>query len=156
MTSGVTFTIGQKDRDRLMQILGHGVYGLPEAAKLTRLNAHRVREWFRERPRNEPRRPVFRSDYRPVGGDRAISFHDLIELKIAGQLRDQGVSLQSLRKVHSQLQSELNTRHPFCRKEVLTDGKRVFTLGLDAENQAEMVEVLTHQKVFAEILLPFL
>ena len=139
-----------------MGILGHGVYTLPEAAKLTQLNAQRVREWFHGRPRDEARRPVFRSDYQSVGGDRAISFYDLIELKIAGQLRDRGVSLQSLRRVHKQLQAELDTRHPFCRKEVLTDGKRVFTLGLDESNKSEMVEVLSHQRVFADILLPFL
>ena len=139
-----------------MSILGHGIYGLPEAARLTRLNAQRVREWFQGRPRDEARKPVFRSDYQSVGGDRAISFYDLIELKVAGQLRDRGVALQSLRKVHKQLQADLRTGHPFCRKEVLTDGNRVFTLGLDAEIQAEMVEVLSHQKVFADILLPFL
>ncbi len=139
-----------------MGILGHGVYSLPEAARLTHLNRRRVREWFHGRPQEQARKPVFRSDYQSVGGDRAISFLDLIELKVAGQLRDRGVSLQSLRKVHKQLQTDLKARHPFCRKEVLTDGKRVFTLGLDDEYMAEMVEVLSHQRVFADILLPFL
>jgi len=27
-------------------ILGHGIYSLPEAARLTRLRPSRVREWF--------------------------------------------------------------------------------------------------------------
>lgn len=143
-------------KGRLMGILGHGVYDLTEAARLTQLKPQRVREWFYGRPRGQMRRPVFRSDYQSVGGDRAISFFDLIELKIAGQLRDRGVSLQALRKVHKQLQADLKARHPFCRKEVLTDGKTVFTLGLGEENKAEMIEVLTHQRVFVEILLPFL
>jgi uncharacterized protein (DUF433 family) len=91
-----------------------------------------------------------------VSGDRAISFHDLIEVFVAGQLRDRGVSLQSLRKVYHRLQKDLDTRHPFCRREVLSDGKRVFTLGLDEQGREEMIEVLTRQRVFAEILLPFL
>ncbi len=139
-----------------MGILGHGVYTLPEAARLTHLKPQRVREWFHGRPREEFRKPIFQSDYQSVGGDRAISFHDLIELFVAGQLRDHGVSLQSLRKVHKQLQKELNTRHPFCRSEVLSDGKRVFTLGLDEDGRNKMIEVLTHQSVFVDILLPFL
>jgi uncharacterized protein (DUF433 family) len=138
-----------------MSILGNGVYGLPEAARLTGLNRNRVREWFQGRP-DESRRPVFRADYRKVGGDLAISFHDLIELLVAGQLRDHGVSLQLLRKVHARLSKDLRTRHPFCHQEILTDGKRVFTLGLDEENRAEMIEVLSRQRVFADILLPFL
>lgn len=59
-------------------MLGQGVYGISEAASLTGLKPSRVREWFRGRlPRGT--KPVFQSDYPPVGGDFAISFHDLIE-----------------------------------------------------------------------------
>jgi uncharacterized protein (DUF433 family) len=137
-------------------ILGHGVYSLPEAARLTRLRSSRVREWFTGRSTKQGLKPVFKSDYDSVGGDRAISFLDLIELFIAGQLREHGVSLQSLRKVREQLQKDLETRHPFCRREVLSDGKKVFTFGLDPEGKREMIEVLSKQRVFVQILLPFL
>jgi uncharacterized protein (DUF433 family) len=136
--------------------IGNGVYGFKEAARLTGLRPQRVREWFLGRPSEQSRKAVFRSDYQSVLGDHAVSFHDLIELFVAGQLREHGVSLQSLRKVHKQLQTDLKTRHPFCRREVLSDGKRVFTLGLDDRGRDEMIEVLTRQRVFAEILLPFL
>ena len=54
------------------------------------------------------------------------------------------------------MERDLKTPHPFCRREVLTDGKKVFTLGLDTQGKEEMIEVLTRQRVFAEILLPFL
>jgi uncharacterized protein (DUF433 family) len=139
-----------------MSILGHGVYTLPEAARLTRLRSQRVREWFQGRTNEQVRRPVFRSDYQSIGGDRAISFHDLIEVFVAGQLRNNGVSLQLLRKVHRQLQKDLGTRHPFCRREILTKQGQVFTLGLDNGGKEEVIEVLTRQRVFPEILLPFL
>src|SRR5512135_3565039 len=114
-----------------MGILGHGVYSLPEAARLTRLKPQRVREWFQGRPNERARKPVFLGDYQSVCGDRAISFHDLIELFVAGQLRERGVSLQSLRKVHKKLQEDLGTRHPFCRSDVMTRSDQVFTFGLD-------------------------
>jgi uncharacterized protein (DUF433 family) len=136
--------------------IGNGVYSLPEAARLTGLRPQRVREWFLGRPSEEMRKPVFRSDYQSVLGDHAVSFHDLIELFVGGQLRDHGVSLQSLRKVHQQMQNHLGVRHPFCRREVLSDGKKVFMIGLDDRGREEMVEVLTKQRVFADILLPFL
>jgi hypothetical protein len=138
-----------------MDKLGHGVYSLPEAARLTRLKPQRVREWFRAQASGRARRPIFRSDYAPVDGDRAISFHDLIELFVAGRLRDHGVSLQTLRKVHKQLQVDLQTRHPFGRREVLTRGGHVFTFGLDGRGEEEMIEILSRQRVFPEILLPF-
>ncbi len=85
-----------------------------------------------------------------------ICFLDLVELFVAGQLRDHGVSLQALRKVPTKLQKDLVTQHPFSREEILSDGKKVFVLGLDDKGKEEMVEVLTRQKVFVEILLPFL
>ncbi len=135
-------------------ILGNGVYSLTEAARLTHLRPQRVREWFAGR--SGTRGVVFRSDYQPVEGDRAISFLDLVELFVAGQLRDHGVSLQALRKVYKRLEKDLDTRHPFGRREILTDGKNVFVLGLDDKGAEEMVEVLSRQKVFVEILLPFL
>ena len=139
-----------------MSILGHGIYNLSEAARLTSLKPQRVREWFHGRSKTQVLKPVFRSDYQSVGGDRAISFYDLIELFVAGQLRDRGVSLQSLRKVHKRLQTDLKTRHPFCRQEILTKHGQVFTLGLDELGQNEMIEALTRQRVFPDILLPFL
>jgi uncharacterized protein (DUF433 family) len=137
-------------------MLGMGVYGLPEAARLTGLKPPRVREWFYGRPCEQARKPVFRSDYQSVGEDRAISFYDLIELFVAGQLREHGVSLQNLRRVYEQLQKGLRTKHPFCRREILTKHGQVFTLGLDERGRQEVIEVLTQQRVFPEILLPFL
>lgn len=137
-------------------MLGRGVYSLSEAARLTGLKPPRVREWFLGRPSDRARKPVFRSDYQSVEGDRAISFFDLIELFVAGQLREHGVSLQNLRCVHKQLRLELETKHPFCRRDILTGHGRVFTLGLDERGRDEVIEVLSRQRVFPEVLLPFL
>lgn len=137
-------------------MLGHGVYNFREAAQLTKLKRARVSEWFRGRPVASTRKPIFLGDYRPVDGDYALSFHDLIDLFVAGQLREHGVSLQTLRRVYQRLQLDLRTKHPFCRRELLSDGKTVFLRGLDEHGQEELAEVLTRQRVFPHILLPFL
>ena len=137
-------------------MLGNGVYGYREAALLTGLKPERVREWFRNRPAESKRAPVFRSNYEPVEGHRAISFLDLIGVFVAGQLREHGVSLQTLRRVHAHLEDELKTPHPFCRQELLSDGKIVFLRGTDDKGQEELKEVLARQKVFPEIIHPFL
>jgi uncharacterized protein (DUF433 family) len=136
--------------------LGHGVYSISEASRLTGLRAARIREWFRGRPTRPGRKPVFFGDYEPVDNDFAISFYDLIDVFVAGQLREHGVPLQTVRRAYRWMTDELGTRHPFCRRELLTDGKAIFLRGLDAEGQQELTEVLTRQKVFPEILLPFL
>jgi len=140
-----------------VQVLGKGVYGLMLAARLTRLRPRRVREWFRGRTRTDVAATMFQSDYPSTDGTLSISFHDLIEAFVAGQLRERGVSLQRVRKVHAQLQTRWGTRHPFCRREILTsEDDNVFTYGLDDEGHREMVEVLSRQRVFPDILLPFL
>src|ERR1700737_1114204 len=96
-------------------LLGHGIYTFKEAARLTGLYHSRVREWFRGRTSESGRNPVFVGDYEPVEGDFAISFYDLIDVYVAGQLRDHGVSLQTVRKVYSWMKDDLDTDHPFCR-----------------------------------------
>jgi uncharacterized protein (DUF433 family) len=138
----------------MIAMLGNGVYGYSEAALLTRLNRDRVREWFRVR-REKPD-PVFTSDYAPVGGGRAISFLDLIDVFVAGQLHEHGVSLRTLRAVYARLRDDLKSSHPFCRSELLSDGKTVFMRGVDDKGLEELKEVLTRQKVFPQIILPFL
>ena len=99
---------------------------------------------------------MFLGDYEPVDNDFAISFFDLIDVFVAGQLRDYGVSLQTVRRAYRWMRHELGTSHPFCRRELLTDGKAIFLRGVDADGQQELTEALTRQKVFPEILLPFL
>jgi uncharacterized protein (DUF433 family) len=140
----------------MSSVLGRGVYTVPQAAKLVGLSPNRVREWFRGR-RSEPgRKPVFLSDYGPVDNFFAISFFDLIDVFVAGQLREHGVSLPTLRRVYSRLEHDLKTRHPFCRQELLTDGEQVFVRSLDRVGDEEIYEVLTKQKVFPKLILPFL
>jgi uncharacterized protein (DUF433 family) len=152
----VDASLGSRGFRSMTVILGQGVYSFAEAAKLVGLSPARVREWFLGRASGNERNPVFTGDYQPVQGDFAISFHDLIDVYVAGQLREHGVSLQTVRRVYRRMQDDLQTDHPFCRKELLSDGKAVFLRGLDSEGQEELVEVLTRQKVFPQVLLPFL
>ena len=137
-------------------VLGLGVYGFGEAARLTGLKRGRVREWFRGRNTGGTQGPLFLGDFEPVDGEYALSFLDLIDVFVAGQLREHGVSLQTLRRAYARMKKDLKTPHPFSRKELLSDGKVVFMRALDKQGQEELAEVLTHQKVFPQILLPFL
>ena len=141
-----------------MTSLGKGIYGLTEAAKLTRLQPRRVRDWFRSIDENGAARPVFESDYRPVGGDQAISFLDLIEVFIAGRLReaDPPVSLQHIRKVHRKLARETDQRHPFCTREIYHSGGKIFTRPIEEGSPGSVIEPLTNQTYINAVIMPFL
>jgi uncharacterized protein (DUF433 family) len=148
----------REEKQPMVDMLGRGVYTLSEAAKLTGVSHHRLRAWFRGQGEtgNGSRKPVFRGDYPPVGRDYALSFLDLVEGCVAGHLREHGVSTRTLRKVHCRLQAELQTDHPFARKELLTDGKQLLLRDMDGRGHEELVEALARQKVFPRIILPFL
>jgi uncharacterized protein (DUF433 family) len=139
-----------------MEVIGRGVYSIAEAARLTKLRTRRAREWFRGR--NSPSkifRPVFNSDYPVIHEEYAISFLDLIELKIGGSLREMGISLPYLRKAYNQLKKDYGD-HPFCIRNIYIGGKQIFTRGLTEEEGSSVIEVLTRQSYFETIILPFL
>lgn len=132
----------------MASVLGNGIYTFKEAARLTGLRRSRIREWFR-------RKPVFQGDYHPVDGDLAISFYDLVDVFVAGQLREHGVSMQTIRKVYARMESDLASRHPFCRRELMSDGRSVF-LRNAGDDEPQIIEVITKQGVFSQFILPVL
>lgn len=136
--------------------LGLGLYDLQEAARLTRLDPKRVRRWFVSPPSEKNRRPVLTSDYSRVQEDTAISFLNLVDVFVFGNLREHGVSLQTLRKVYARLQRDYKQKHPFAYNRLATDGAEVFLRVADAEGKDQLVEILTKQMVFPEIIEPFL
>lgn len=136
--------------------LGRGVYALFEVARLTGISPGRVREWFGGRADRRSKGPVFKGDYAPVHGQVAVSFLDLVDVLVAGQLRELGVSLQTVRRVYAILESTLQTRHPFSHRGLYSDGKSVFHLSANQVGDQFLVDLLARQQVFVDVLLPYL
>jgi uncharacterized protein (DUF433 family) len=84
-----------------------------------------------------------------------LSFHDLIDVKVVGAIRERGVSLQYIRRIHSLLVQELETRHPFARRDFYTDGREVWVNEESREGE-KLRELLSGQHAFPVILKPFL
>ncbi len=61
-----------------------------------------------------------------TGSRRIYSFRDLVALRVAGQLRDAGISLQSLRKVVSALRDMHGLEQPLAETYLVTNGHDVF------------------------------
>jgi uncharacterized protein (DUF433 family) len=122
----------------------------------TGLKRDRVRGWFTRRNADSRGRAIFQSDYEAVDGDQVISFLDLVDLVVAGQLREHGVSWQDLSTTHSVLQKLWDTKHPFARKEVRHFGGRIFALAIDGVERKGVSDVAVNPRVFEDFILPVL
>jgi uncharacterized protein (DUF433 family) len=142
--------------EEAMNVIGNGIYDIREAARLTGLKQRRVREWFRGRVSDPMPHPVFRSDYEGLAGNDTISFLDLVEVFIAGQLRGHGVSLQYIRRAHKRLKVDWATPHPFAIRQIRTDGKQIFAALGDEPEWQTIYEVVSRNQVFESIILPAL
>ena len=72
-----------------------------------------------------------------TGSRRIYSFRDLVALRVAAQLRDAGISLQSLRKVVATLHEIHGLEQPLAETYLVTNGHDVF-----ASNGNELMSVL--------------
>lgn len=135
-------------------ILGNGIYSFSEVARLTGLRVQRVRSWFLGV--SHQARPLMEGDYQTVSSSHALSFLDLIDTLVVGQLRELGVPMYYLRRLRHELIDEFGTCHPFSKKNLLTDGRRAFIHLLDELGEEQLREALSHQHAFPEVLLPYL
>lgn len=133
-------------------LLGGGVYALPEAAGLAGVKTQTARNWFLDKDQRQFLRP----DPPSIRGRHAISFLDLIDLLVVGRFRSAGLSLQSLRKFYARFGDHLNTKHAFSHRSLATDGFTIFWEIKDDLGDQHLEEVLTGQKAFTELLDPFL
>jgi uncharacterized protein (DUF433 family) len=142
--------------------LGLGIYTFREAARYSRLHYRRVWRWFQPTPgpASHPERlPVpalLTSDYMPTGGVQEISFLNLVDVFVFGQLREHGVRLKTLRRVYQRMRDDLGKPHPFAHQRVATDGREVFLRHATPDGRDELTEVLTRQRVMTEVIEPFL
>ncbi|MBX3474977.1 MAG: DUF433 domain-containing protein [Planctomycetes bacterium] len=139
-----------------IEMIGHGVYGIAEAAKLTGLHPGRLGRWFKGRSDHPEMEPFLIADYEPRGGKLAISFRDMVDAFIASQLYTHGVRVPTLRKVYRNLQQRFGGKHGFSHEELRTDGSTVFLHSLSDTDREGLVDLLNNQRVMPKVLMPFL
>ncbi len=133
-------------------MLGQGIYISAEIARLTKMHPSRVRSWFLWRSDGSGHGPLFEPDYPPADGDYAFSFLDLIDVLVAGQFRDEyNVPMKIVRKAHSVLQEQLDTKHPFCHNDLYTDGKRIFRHAAQHMGEGTLSDVVSKQQFFMHV-----
>jgi uncharacterized protein (DUF433 family) len=147
-------------------LLGLGIYTPAEGARLLRVPAQSLRRWARgytywdaEHRSRHKSGPITTPDLPVIRGHKALSFLELMELRVVGMLRNKGISLQHIRNAAAIARQVLQTRHPFASRRIFTDRKRILAYVDAGHVQFAMVELdrkTVHQLIAGPVLEPLL
>jgi uncharacterized protein (DUF433 family) len=71
-------------------------------------------------------KPLWKGEVPQLDGGLMLSFNDLMEVRAVKEFLDAGLSLQKIRRAVEELQKVLDTRYPFSRETIVTDGVKLF------------------------------
>ena len=86
--------------------------------------------WLREATDSRVKRqrpPVIKTDLPVIDRTIALSFLELMELRVVKAIVDSGVTLQHVRAAAELAADYFRTDHPFASRRVFTDGKAIFS-----------------------------
>lgn len=156
-------------KDKVRTLFGRGSYTVPEAARLLKISAAKVRRWaagYSFLSDGAPRfsEPVIRRELTNDFGMVELSFLDLIELLFVNTFHVQGgVSLPVIRRTAATAAELFGTDHPFCVQRFRTDGETIFAemqreeLRLRALETGDnhTIDLQSGQHVFETMVSPF-
>lgn len=127
-----------------VEVIGKGVYTIPEAARYLGKNPRTLNAWFHSDQTN-----VLSSDYDRDDHGVAISFFDLVDAMVACHFRKEGVPMREIREAYNALSTYFGVKHAFCHKDIIlhTDGKKFY------HNHGEHVARATDGQVHAREIL---
>jgi len=128
---------------------GIGIYSRVDAAHLLRMRPARLRRWVSgytywlsdstsEKSRRS-RPPVISTDLPVIDDTIALSFLELMELRVVKAIVDKGLALQGVRIAAKVASERFHTQHPFASRRVFTDGKAIFSAISDHPDHPDVV-----------------
>ncbi|OLO07323.1 hypothetical protein BTW08_12795 [Salinicola sp. MH3R3-1] len=133
-------------------LTGIGLYSPRQAAELTGIESRTLRRWLLRD--NDTHEPLWHPEPEAKGAPDALSFRDLLEVKAVWALKQQGVSLQTIRRALDNLKSHYQVDYPLTNPHLATDGKNVFFSTIAESGEEWISDLAKRQKVFAEVMSP--
>lgn len=137
-------------------LLGVGLYTIPEAARLLRAKKIDVHRWmfgydYNVRGEKRHQDPVV-GEQLTLDSTKALTFHDLLEVRFVNALRGCNVSLQAIRKAAANARELFNTKHPFVLRRIETDGRTIFAKAADDTDDEALLDLVKRQYGFRRFL----
>ncbi len=129
--------------------LTDGIYSVKDVAQLTGFPAAKLRRWLSGRRETAS---LIEPQYSKQAGELwYVSFLDMVELKLVGDLRKAGVPMRKIRKAHESGRELLGVSHPFASQDIMTDGKCVLI-----RYKGRPMDLADYQYVMEKVIAPFL
>lgn len=121
-----------------------GIYSQPDAAHLLGIALPRLRRWvggytywLRSPEATEKKRqpPLIRSELPRLRGKVALSFLEMMELRVVRALLEKELSLQHIRAAARLVGDRFGTAHPLASRRVFTDGQSIFSSVAERESR---------------------
>jgi uncharacterized protein (DUF433 family) len=146
---------------RRQSLLGVGVYTVPEAARLTRVSAPRIRRWltgytFTSRAAQRSSAPVWERQIVSSSGELVLSFRDLLEVRFVDAFRRHGVTWRVIRLAAERAAEIIEDSHPFSTRRFKTDGRSIFADILQETGEESLLDLAKSQYQLKKIVEPFL
>lgn len=148
----------------MQQVIGAGLYPLPQAARLVGQQARYVRRWlqgysWRYKGGRSSSPPLWRTQFEgdDLPGDVTIGFRDLLELRMVAEFVKHGVHLRVIRSTIEAAARYFGSDYPLSNRQFLTDGKKVFLEAVEAATGSpKLIDVAGRQFVFRDVIRPSL
>ena len=133
------------------RFIGHGVYSMAEAGRLTGVSVRNLRRWargysyvYQGRTRRSP--PIIGTGIAQREAEPILEFRDIIEIRFLSAFRKAGVSWNVIRRVADRVHQVIQHTHPFATRVFRTDGRTIL-LELISGDRADhrLVDLLRDQ-----------
>ncbi len=145
---------------RTPDLLGKGIYTVPDASRLSRVSARRIRYWLKglssEQVSESTDRRLWQGELGPIDDKLALGFLDLQEVRFIDAFLKTGVSWHLLRAAHGIAREQYGIEHPFCTRHFVTDGSQIIEAIPLEPGDVAYEEVVQGQRVFRQVIQPFL
>lgn len=139
-----------------------GIYSIPQAARLLGINDARLRSWMtpsivRTRRGRRERMPLWRPHLPVVGGRVALTFLDLMEVRLIKRLVDQEkpMRLSRIREALIHYREENSDPWPLLNQRLFTDGCYLYRISVD-ESGVPLLNLNRWQYCFETVVAPTL
>lgn len=142
-----------------LNLIGRGLYTVPEASRLSNVSPARIRRWlrgYRYKAAGETRwsKPVWHGELPEIDGAVALSFLDLMDARFVDAFRKYGVPWKTIRLAADRSREIFNVSHPFAAKRFMTDGRRIFAEIFEDTGTRKCLDMVRNQYAFRQVVSP--